>query len=275
MTTAISDSRGKMRTTSGKRHLGERSSDLWCREQLLLLNESRKEWLTKSLRTHENCEAEAVRHLVDSLDVNAELLLERVTDDNSLNHFVIDLDICAEILISNAVAPFKDRPAVHVPGKPGLLSLKSIEATVVRFGASRDFWSSQALRRLRSLSPGGGYVNDWRDVEITFLTSRRVQVRLGKNRETQGFRDLGFADDRGNGPDLAWKLMSEIAHAGGTLKRNNQNDKQWELLVIRVATIRQRLKHIYKIPADPLPYERGVGYKASFKISCAPSFFED
>jgi hypothetical protein len=116
---------------------------------------------------------------------------------------------------------------------------------------------------------------DWGTVEIMFLSDTRVQIRNGADTDTCNYAELGFADrrDRKNGkPNQAWATLRVLAQAGGTIPDTKNTRTSWSKLEKRMQEIRRRLREHFGIPADPLPFIAGTGYRALFKIGCGPSF---
>jgi hypothetical protein len=48
--------------------------------------------------------------------------------------------------------------------------------------------------------------------------------------------------------------------------------KEWPAIEKQIGRTRKLLQSHFGISEDPLPFEKGVGYRLRFKIGCAPSF---
>lgn len=110
----------------------------------------------------------------------------------------------------------------------------------------------------------------WKQIEITFLSDERIQVFNGDVRQTYNYDEFGFADRRNGKPDAAWGMLLQMTNAGGTIPRP-QPGKDKAKKQKRIEEIRKRLKALWKIEADPIPFN-GNTYQASFKIRRRSSF---
>ena len=113
----------------------------------------------------------------------------------------------------------------------------------------------------------------WRAIEILFLSDERVQIHSGTGTETRNYAELGFADRRGGKPNRAWltfrAMAEEISASFGTGAKTNA---KWPNVEKRIQEIRKVLRNHFSITADPIPFVKGTGYQACFKIGCSPSF---
>jgi hypothetical protein len=112
-------------------------------------------------------------------------------------------------------------------------------------------------------------VRDWGEVEIRFLSDERVQITVGKQRETRNYAEFGFEDGRSKRPNLAWITLRVLAKQQGTISSSNAGG--WGKVEKRMQEIRRVLRHHFVITDDPLPFIEGIGYRTRFKIGCAPS----
>src|SRR5690349_15383347 len=58
----------------------------------------------------------------------------------------------------------------------------------------------------------------WQELEIAFLSDKRVEICSGGIRETYNYDELGFADRRNGIPNRAWTMLCEIARKNGTIQ---------------------------------------------------------
>jgi hypothetical protein len=66
--------------------------------------------------------------------------------------------------------------------------------------------------------------------------------------------------------------LLELAEAGGIFQDAKKAGAPWPKVEKRIQEIRQKLRSHFGISADPLPYVKGTGYRALFKIGCRRSF---
>ncbi len=112
----------------------------------------------------------------------------------------------------------------------------------------------------------------WDTIEISFLSDERVQIRNGGSSATCNYGELGFEDHRGGKPNLAWETLRELAEQSGVIREARQGFQARPKLEKRIQEIRKALRKYFDISADPIPFVEGAGYRACFKIVCAPSF---
>jgi hypothetical protein len=155
-------------------------------------------------------------------------------------------------------------------------------------GSSRGKCAAEGgLTKLRPAQPdsstganGGNEENssgaNWDDIEISFLSDERVQIRKGANTETRNYAELGFADGRvGLGkpkPNLAWVTLRAMAQLNGIIPDGAKTNAAWPKVEKRMQAVRKALRKHFEITADPVPFIRGTGYQIRFKIGCGPSF---
>lgn len=141
----------------------------------------------------------------------------------------------------------------------------------------------------------------WQDIEIWFLGDHRVEIRAGAKNETRNYAELGFADRRAKRgqqpkPNQAWMILRKMAENNGIVRAGattvgvfQKTEKRvltrelasnsragsravWSKVEKRIGEIRRALKGHFGITTDPVPFVRGTGYQAAFKIGCRPSF---
>ena len=114
-------------------------------------------------------------------------------------------------------------------------------------------------------------LHGWADVDIRFTSDNRVQVTVGTHSDSLNYAEFGFEDRRSKTPALAWVTLRSLAEAGGTIQRS-QNGPAGANLEKRMEKIRSIFRTRFRLEPDPLPFIKGVGYQAQFRISCGPSF---
>jgi len=112
--------------------------------------------------------------------------------------------------------------------------------------------------------------SSWPEIEITFLSDERVEICSGDARKTYNYSELGFEDRRNGRPNRAWIKLREMAENGGAIQ-SPRAGKDLSICQKRIEEIRKKLRNHFGIGTDPIPFN-GNTYKASFKISCRPSF---
>ena len=73
-------------------------------------------------------------------------------------------------------------------------------------------------------------------------------------------------------PNRAWETLRRLAELRGIIRNGTQACLPWPKLEKRVQEIRRVFRKHFSISADPLPFIKGTGFHARFKISCGPSF---
>jgi hypothetical protein len=115
---------------------------------------------------------------------------------------------------------------------------------------------------------------DWQAIEIVFLSDFRVQIRInGKQTPPVNYAELGFADGRSENPNKAWLILRFLAENRGILKDGRTVGEPWPKVEKRNQEIRRVLREIFGISSDPLPFVKGGGYQAVFKIRCGHSYY--
>jgi hypothetical protein len=114
-------------------------------------------------------------------------------------------------------------------------------------------------------------VENWEQVEITFLSDERVQIIAGTSRETLNYAEFGFQDGRNGKPDLAWSTLRTVADRRGILHEYTGRERSWPRVEKRMQDIRRVLRKHFGLDSDPLPFVPGTGYRALFKIGVSPS----
>lgn len=109
----------------------------------------------------------------------------------------------------------------------------------------------------------------WKDIEITFLSDERIQIRGGR---TYNYAEFGFNDRRGGKPNFAWETLRTMAREGGIIRDGAKVTAEWPKVEKRIQEIRKVLRKHFGITADPIPFVQGTGYRALFKIGCSRSF---
>jgi hypothetical protein len=120
----------------------------------------------------------------------------------------------------------------------------------------------------------------WEDIEISFLSDDRVQIRRGgKIAETLNYADFGFMDARTENPNQAWEVLRRLAELSGVIGNEAEGRVRWPKLEKRIQEIRAVLRTHFGITSDPIPFAeenrrlgQKSGYHALFKISCARSY---
>jgi hypothetical protein len=112
----------------------------------------------------------------------------------------------------------------------------------------------------------------WNNIEISFLSDERVQIRDGTTTETRNYGDFGFEDRRNGKPNRAWVMLRALAEKGGVIPNPTKRDQRWSLVEKRIQEIRKVLRAHFNISTDPIPFVKTVGYQVRFKIGCRPCF---
>jgi len=114
----------------------------------------------------------------------------------------------------------------------------------------------------------------WKDVSITFISEHRVQIAVLRVIETRSYAEMGFEDRRGGGgkPDGAWERLKVLAKASGRIERPSDFKRPgWPKVEKQVQVIRARLRELFCIAGDPLPFRKHIGYEAQFRIKLSNS----
>jgi hypothetical protein len=57
----------------------------------------------------------------------------------------------------------------------------------------------------------------WENIEISFISDDRVQVKIGSQVETRNYAEMGFEDKRSGKPNHAWGVLRALARNGGVI----------------------------------------------------------
>jgi hypothetical protein len=114
----------------------------------------------------------------------------------------------------------------------------------------------------------------WDEIEISFLSDERVEIRTCGQPKTYNYGELGLADHRGGKrggkPNLAWATLRTLAESDGILKQPPPGSARGRVEK-RIQEIRNKLRTHFGIEADPIPLS-SFTYRTSFKISCKRSY---
>ena len=162
--------------------------------------------------------------------------------------------------------------------RTGLQALDSALATQaleneIRLVASPD--GGVARSRLAENQPGSGVrvrPQKWEDLEISFLSDHRLELRVAGQAETLNYSEISLADRRSGKPNQSWGVLLALAQGGGVIPETARNSKQWLALEKQIERTRKVLRERFALLDDPLPFEKGTGYRARFEIRCAASF---
>lgn len=118
---------------------------------------------------------------------------------------------------------------------------------------------------------------DWQAIEVLFLSDHRVQIHNGASSQTLNYGELGFADRRAKRgetpkPNRAWETLRDLAKQRGIIRDESETGEPWRKVEKRIQAIRRVFRKHFGIAADPIPYIKGTGYQARFRIFCSPSF---
>jgi len=113
---------------------------------------------------------------------------------------------------------------------------------------------------------------NWEEVEIRFLSDHRVEIRVAGQRTTQNYSEMGFQDRRSGNPNGAWQVLRTLAVGNGVLPEEARIGKIWVAAEKRIERTRKELQKRFGLSDDPLPYIKGLGYRARFKTECVRSF---
>jgi hypothetical protein len=88
---------------------------------------------------------------------------------------------------------------------------------------------------------------------------------------TYNYEEFGLFDRRKETPNSAWITLRYLAEARGTLKQSPSNER-WSNTEKHMQELRAHLRKHFGLQDDPLPFVKGIGYQAKFKINCSPSY---
>lgn len=148
-----------------------------------------------------------------------------------------------------------------------------IEAPANRSGDKQNsragLWTVQAQR--------------WEDIEITFLSDFRIQVKIGSEIQSPlTFAEMDFHSKKNvRTPVAAWVALRQLAECGGSL-RAARDGRLWAVVEKRVQEIRSRFKTLFGLSDDPFTFTKrtrqnpdGAGYCAKFRILCHQSYGQE
>jgi hypothetical protein len=115
-------------------------------------------------------------------------------------------------------------------------------------------------------------VQSWDEIEIVFLSDERVQIWYGRQPETCNYDEMGFVDRRNGTPSQSWILLRALAQNQGQIPTTGRSARPSAAFEKRIERTRKLLQTFFGLSEDPLPLEKGVGYRLRCKIGCAPSF---
>lgn len=113
---------------------------------------------------------------------------------------------------------------------------------------------------------------DWEDIEITFVSDERVQVRMGGKNSTFNYDEMGFMDRRSGKPNQGWRLLRTLAQVKGVIPNSARNGKDFIAVGKGMERLRHGLRARFKIASDPVPFDEARGYCCRFKVECGPAF---
>jgi hypothetical protein len=128
------------------------------------------------------------------------------------------------------------------------------------------------LKRESRAPSGTASATTWDKIEISFLSDERVQIRAGKLLETRNYAEFGFEDRRNGTPNRAWVTLRALAEQRGIIRQPTNAHRDWPQVEKGIQEIREILRKHFSIASDPIPFVRGAGYRACFKIGCGPSY---
>ena len=67
----------------------------------------------------------------------------------------------------------------------------------------------------------------WEQIEITFLSDERVQIRRGKSIETRNYAEFGFQDGRNQIPNRAWETLRRFGELRGIIRDGTEGHQPW------------------------------------------------
>ena len=116
------------------------------------------------------------------------------------------------------------------------------------------------------------HAEHWGEVEISFFNEFSVQIKSGKIKANREFGALGMAHQRSGKPTLAWQTLHDLAQTNGIINRPTGRAITWATQEKRMQELRTWLRDQFGLSEDPLPFVKGTGYRAKFKISFARSY---
>jgi hypothetical protein len=165
-------------------------------------------------------------------------------------------------------------PVVSQPGRIGTDTCQQRPAAQVS-DARRDT-IDQPIQPSNEASEPSSHIPakrmDWEQIEISFLSEERVQIQTGSESRTLNYAEMGFEDQRNGKPNKAWRAFVALAQDRGMIRSGSRPGSRWAIAEKRVQELRRALKNWFPISTDPIPFVRGIGYQARFRIGCSPSF---
>ena len=70
----------------------------------------------------------------------------------------------------------------------------------------------------------------WENIEISFLSDERVQIRVGKKTETRNYAEFGFEDHRSGKPSRAWASLRALAEQRGIIRQPTRAHEDWSYI---------------------------------------------
>jgi len=151
----------------------------------------------------------------------------------------------------------------------------------MQFEARYSHWKAEAIEQAEQkiANPDNSQklrtrlkVTKWEDIEISFLSEHRVQIRSGPQIETCNYTEFGLADRRTGKPKRAWEILQTLAGSEGSMKDAGKTAGRWPVVEKRMQELRKLFRDYFGILDDPLPFIEGAGYRARFKIVRARSY---
>ena len=146
------------------------------------------------------------------------------------------------------------------------LALRQVKA-FEREESAAQATQKTGVKQRRIPKPSG-----WSDIELVLLSDFSVQFFVnGSALETQTYRDLGLQDARSKEakPAGAWLTLIRLVRSNGVVAR----DAKWGKVEKQIQRLRQVLREYARrqhwddlVVADPLPFEKGRGYQAAFRV---------
>jgi hypothetical protein len=112
----------------------------------------------------------------------------------------------------------------------------------------------------------------WEEIEILFFNEHSVQLKVGETSTNCDFAALGMANLRTGKPLRAWLMLQFLALQSGVMTTPPTKDVRWTTVEKRMQELRAWLRRVFGAAGDPLPFANKNGYRAAFRIGCAPSY---
>lgn len=147
-------------------------------------------------------------------------------------------------------------------------------------------WAKRALPALKAFtqSPGRPSVrpfatpkgSSWGHVKIRLISRTEAQITVGEVQDSREYVSLGFEDRRQKKPTRLWGLIQVLAVKEGVLGRDQLSSVEWNKCQKTVQDLRPRLKKLFDIPNDPIPYDkRDRSYRTAFRITATEEATQD